>query len=116
ERGRVLRRDRVQEPDHAHRRVLVARIAGQPGEAQQTERGRRGAGRDRRVLELLAARDQRLVVVGGGEEAAALGVGEALQDRVRERARLAEPARVERGLVQGQQRLEQERVILEVGV
>ncbi len=77
----------------AERRLLVARLAGERGEPQQPERGGRAAGRDRRVLELLAAGDQRLVVGGGGEEAAALGVGEALEDLVGERARLGEPAR-----------------------
>ena len=81
------------------RGVLVARLARQRGEPQQPERGRRAAGRDRRVLELLAARDQ-LVVGADGEEAAALGVGEALEDLVRERPRLGEPAVVERRLVE----------------
>ena len=75
ERGRVLWGDRVQEPQHAERRLLVGVFARERGEPQQAVRGRGGAGRDRRVLELLAPRDQRLVVVGGGEEAAVLGVG-----------------------------------------
>ena len=43
-------------------------------------------------------------------------VAEALDHRVGQRARLAEPARVEARLVEGQQRLEQVGVILEVGV
>ena len=96
--------------------ALVGVLAGQRGEPQQPERGRRAARGDRRVLEVLAPRDELLVVVGGREEAALLGVGEALDDRVGERARLAEPARLEGRLVEVQQRLEQERVVLEVGV
>ena len=46
------------------------------------ERGGRVAGRDRVVVDVLAAGDQLLVVARGGEEAAALGVGEALDHRV----------------------------------
>jgi hypothetical protein len=56
------------------------------------------------------------VVGRRGEEAAVLGVGEALDDRV---ARARAPRRtsaLERRLVQREQRLEQERVVLEVGV
>src|SRR5215207_11456435 len=79
--GRMLGRDGVQQPQHAERRLLVAMLAGQRAEPQQPERGGRRAGGDRRVLELLAPRDQRLVVVGDGEEAAALAIREALQDR-----------------------------------
>ena len=111
----MLGRERVQQPDHAQRGLLVARLAGEPGQPQEPERGGRGAGRDRGILELLAARDQRLVVGGGGEEPAALGVGEAVEDLVRDPFRLGEPARLERCFVQRQQRLEQERVVLEVG-
>ena len=44
------------------------------------------AGGDRRVLEVLAPRDQRFAVGGGREEAAVLGVGEARDQRVGERA------------------------------
>ena len=115
ERVRVLRRDAVQQPDHPERRLLVAVLAGQRREPQQAERGGRGAGRDRGVLEVLAPRDQRLVVVRGREEAAVVGVGEAGDDRVRELARRVEPARVERRAVERQERLEQERMVLEVG-
>jgi hypothetical protein len=94
----------VQQPDRAERGLLVAVLAGQRGEPQQPERGRRLPGRDRVVLDVLAARDQLLVVGGGREEAAVLGVGEALDDRVGERASLGEPARVERRLVERDQR------------
>jgi hypothetical protein len=103
ERGRVLAGERVQKPDMADRRVLVARVTGQPREAQQPERGRRAAARYRRVLQLLAARDQLLVVGRGGEEAASLRVGETVEDLLGQRARLVEPARVECRLVQRQQ-------------
>ena len=83
--GGVLRGDRVQQPQHAERRLLVAVLAREPGQPQQPEGRRRRPGGDRRVLEVLAPGDQRLVVVGGGEEPAALRVGEALEDRVGER-------------------------------
>ena len=82
------------------RGLLVARLAGERGEPQQPERRARRAGRDRVVVEVLAPRDEPLVVVGGREEAAALGVGEALDHRVGERARLGEPALLERRLVE----------------
>ena len=113
ERLRVLRRDRVQQPDRAERRLLVAILARQCREPQQGERGGRLAGGDRVVLDLLAPGDQLLVVLVGREEPAVLAVGEALEDRVGERLRLGEPPRVERRLVERQQRVEQERVVLE---
>src|SRR5512132_295464 len=100
ERGRVLRGERVQQPDRAERGLLVAVLARERGEPQQPERRRRLAGRDRVVLDVLAARDQLLVVVGGREEAAVLGGGGALYDRVGECPRLGEPARVEGRLVE----------------
>ena len=56
-------------------------------------------------------------MVGGGRvEAAALGVVEALDRRLRQRAGLGEPALFEGRFVEGQQCLEQEGVVLEVGV
>ena len=112
---RIAPRHRMQQAQHADRLLLVARLAGQRREPQQPERRARRARRDRRVLELLAPRDQLLVVGRRGEEAAALGVAEARDDRVRQRPRLGEPARLERRLVQREQRLEQEGVVLEVG-
>ena len=84
---RVARRELVEQAQLAERGVLVARLAGQGREPQQAERGGRAARRDRRVLEVLAARDERLVVVGGREEAAALAVGEAREQRRRPSAR-----------------------------
>ena len=65
--------------------------------------------------DVLAPHDQLLVVVCGGEEAAAVGVGEQLDHLVGGLARGVEPANVERRLVQGQERLDQVRVVLEVG-
>ena len=109
-------RERMQEAQHADRAALVVVLAGERGQAQQPVRGARVAGRDRMVLGVLAAGHQALVVRGGLEEAAALLVGEALDHRVRQLARGGEPARLERRLVQGEQRLEQEGVVLEVGV
>ena len=68
------------------------------------------------VAEVLAAGDQLLVVVRGGEEAATLLVGEALDHRLGGLAGGVEPAHLEGRLVEAQQRLDQEGVVLEVGV
>ena len=116
ERRGVLGGDRVQQPQLPERELLVGGVAGERRQAQQPEGRRARTGRDRHVLELLAPRDELLVVVRGGEEAAVLAVGEAREDRVGHAARLGEPALLERRLVQRQQRLEQVRVVLEVGV
>src|SRR3954454_13209189 len=113
ERLRMLGGERGQQPDGAERRLFVAVLAGERRQPQQAERGRRLTGGDRVVLDVLAARDQLLVVLGGREEAAVLRVREALDDRVGERPRLGEPARVERRLVERDQRFEQEGVVLE---
>ena len=113
---RLLRRDPVQQPQDAHRALLVLVLAGQRGEPQQPVSGARVARRNRVVLEVLPARDEPLVVRGGLEESAPLLVGEARDHRVRGRARRAEPARVEGGLVEREQRLDEERVVLEVRV
>ena len=66
--------------------------------------------------EVLAAGDQLLVVVRGGEEAAALLVSEALDHRLGGLAGGVEPAHLQGRLVQPQHRLDQEGVVLEVGV
>ena len=68
------------------------------------------------VVDVLAPGDQLLVVLGGGEEAAALGVGEAGDHRIGRLAGGVEPAHLEGRLVERQQRLEQVGVVLEVGV
>ncbi len=95
---------------------LVGALAGQGREAQQAQRRRGVARGDRVVADLLAAGDQRFVVVGGREEAAALGVAEAGDHRVGERQGLLEPALLEGRFVEGEQGLEQEGVVLQVGV
>ena len=105
-----------EEAQHALRLALVGALAGQRREAQQAERRGAVARRDRVVADLLAARDQLLVVAGGREEAAALAVAEALDRRLGQRPRLVEPALLEGRLIQGEQRFEQEGVVLEVGV
>src|SRR5215213_7299883 len=80
ERGGVLGGDRVQQADHAERGVLVAVLAGQGGEPQQSQAGGRLARRDRVVLDVLAACDQPRVVRGRREEAAVVAIREALED------------------------------------
>ena len=96
--------------------ALVAVLAGERGEPQETEGRRRVARWDRVVLGILAARDQLLVVVRRREEAAALGVREAVDHRLGRLTRGVEPADLEGRLVERQQRLDQIRVVLEVGV
>ena len=54
--------------------------------------------------------------IGGGEEAAALGVAEAGDHGLGEGLGLLEPALLEGRFVKRQQRLEQEGVVLQVGV
>ena len=105
-----------QSGDHALRLLLVAMVAGQRSESQEAVRGGGVARGDRVVVDVLAARDQLLVVGGGGEEAAVLGVGEALDHRVRGRAGGVEPARLEGRLVERQQRLDQKGVVLQIGI
>ena len=105
-----------EEAEDAFGLLLVAALAGQRGEAQQAHRRGAVAGGDRVVADLLAAGDQRFVVVGGGEEAAALVVAEAGDHRLGELAGPLEPALLEGRFVEGEQRLEQEGVVLEVGV
>ena len=105
-----------EESQDAGRLAFVGAVSGQGGEAQQPQRGRGVAGGDRVVVDLLAAGDQRLVVVGGGEETAPLGIPEAGDRRTGEIAGLLEPAPLEGRLVQRQQRLEQEGVVLQVCV
>ena len=70
ERLRVPGRQLVQQAQHAHGLVLVAVLAGQRAEPQQPVGGARVARRDRVVLQVLAARQQPLVVGRGLEEAA----------------------------------------------
>ena len=87
---RVLRRDLVEQrgaPTSARSLVLV--LAGERRQAQQAVGGARVAGRDRVVLQVLAAGHELLVVGRGLEEAAALVVGEALDHRVGQLARRA---------------------------
>src|SRR5580658_7066008 len=105
----------VEQAEHPDGLVLVALLAGEESEAKQAEGGRRVPGGDGRVVEILAAGGEALVVVGGGEEAAVLGVGEVIDRRFGERRRLAVPALLERRLVQGEERLEQEGMVLKVG-
>jgi hypothetical protein len=101
----------------AERVALVLRRRPSARQPQQAPSPRaRAPGRDRGVLEVLAPRDQRFAVGGGREEAAVLGIGEAGDQRVGQRRRLGEPALLAGGFEQRDQRLQQEGVVLEVGV
>src|SRR3954451_2868126 len=116
ERLRVLERDLVQQAEDADRPVLVVVLAGQRGQPQQAVGGARVAGGDGVVLQVLATGQELLVVRRGLEEAAALLVGEARDHRVGELASGTKPARVERRLVEREERLEEEGVVLQVCV
>ncbi len=82
---RVLDGDRPQQTQDADGVLFVGRVAGQPREPQQRQGGGGVTRRDRRVIEILATRDQHLVVTRGGEEATPFGVREPRDHRVRER-------------------------------
>src|SRR6185436_3612229 len=102
ERGRVPRGGLVDEREHAQGGLGQGVVAGQRGQAQQPEGGGRAAGRNRRVLEVLAPGEQAMVG-RRGPEAAVLTVGEAVDQRRGEVARGRKPALLERGLVQREQ-------------
>ncbi len=116
ERGGMARRDLGYERDRAERVALVLLVAGELGEAQQADGCAGGAGGDGGVLEVLAPDDQRFAVCGGREETALLGVGEAGDHLVGQRHGLVKPALLAGGFEQRDQRLQQEGVVLEVGV
>src|SRR6187399_396788 len=95
--------------------AFVGALTGQGSEAEQAEGGGGVAGGDRVVADLLATGDQRFVIVRGGEEAAALRVGEAGEQGVGKVASAFEPDGLEARFVEGEQGLEQEGMVLEVG-
>src|ERR1700722_3794709 len=66
--------DRVQQRYDSCAIALIALLTRQLRETQQSHRGARSAGRDWRVLQLLAPGDQLFAVGGGREEAAVLMV------------------------------------------
>ena len=115
-RGAISRSERAERRDER----VAARRLGSPvswAEAQQAERGARGAGRDRRVLEVLAARDQRLRRRRRSRRSRrARGRRSARSARRRAPCAAQEPALLAGRFEQRQQRLEQEGVVLEVGV
>ena len=68
------------------------------------------------VVLVLAPGEQLLVVVGGEEEAAAFVVAVLLDHRVGQRLRLVEPLLLAGRVVQRQQAVDEEGVVVEVGV
>ena len=99
ERERVAADHRRQQAQDGQRLGLVAGLARQQRQTQQPVRGGGVPGRDRRVLEVLAPGERLRHAGRRGEEAAVLGVGEALDHLVGERDRLVVPAGLERRLV-----------------
>ena len=89
--------DLAQQREHAERLALVLLLAASAARgAAAPARRSEPPGGDRRVLEVLAPRDQRFAVRGGREEAAVLGVGEARDQRrppARAPARTSAPRR-----------------------
>ena len=105
-----------QQAEHPEGVTFVLAVARQQRKAQEPERSGRVARRDRGVLEVLAARRERLVVLRGGEETTALAIRETLDHRVGELHSLPVPPWVEGRLIERQKGLEQERVVLQVRV
>src|SRR5581483_767796 len=78
-----------QESQDPERVALVFAFAGQQGQPQEAEsRGRTPRG-DGRILEVLTAGHQGLLIGGGGEEAALRRISEPVDDLVRQHDRLA---------------------------
>ena len=91
--------------------VLVAPIAGERGEPEESERGE-AVGRRRRVVEqVLRAGDELLAVEAGGEHAACLRVPEEVEHRVGRRDGLGDPPTLARGLGEGDERLHERCVV-----
>ncbi len=91
--------------------VLVAPIAGQRGEPEESERGE-AVGRRRRVVEqVLRAGDELLTVDAGGEHAAFLRIPEEVEHRVGRRDGFGDPPTLARGLGEGDERLHERRVV-----
>ena len=113
ERGRVLAEHRGQRRDP----LLAARggvgVAGERGQAEQAVGGERVLGGRGVVLRVLGPHDQRLGVGAGGEEAAALLVGEQAHETVGDGPRLGQPGDVV-DLGQREERFEQRGVVLRV--
>ena len=79
--------------------IAVARFAGERSQAQQHQRGHGATGRDRVVLQAARARDERLGIVGGVEEAATRSF-EVVEDGVGQLTGSHEEAFLEGGLVE----------------
>src|SRR4051794_39009671 len=100
----------VEREDRA-RAIAVARLAGERLETQEAI-GRSGvAARNRVVVQILATHDELLVIVGRGEEPAAFGIREAGNHAIGRLPGSREPAFLEARLIEGEQRLDEERVI-----
>jgi hypothetical protein len=116
ERRRVARRHLVQEAHDGDRLALVFLLARQLREPHQPDGCARATRGDRRVLDVLAAGDQGLSVRGRREEAALLGIGEAGDHLVGQPRGGVEEAHLAGRFEQRYQRLEQEGMVLQVGV
>ena len=91
-------------------------FSGEYGQAQQGLRGDAVARRRGIVRPDLVALDQHFVVVAGEEESAVLLVFEACQQRIGELHRKGQVCTAVFGLQQFQQRIQQKRMIVQIGV
>ena len=100
----------------ARRGFAIARLAGEMPEPVQRKRRDAVAGWRRVVAAALGAIQQLLVIVADEKESAVLAVFELVEQHVRERARPLEISRAKIVLHELDQRVEQKRVIVEIGV
>ncbi len=94
----------------------ISRSIQQLRQPQEQLGGQRVARRHSAVDEILAPRDQHLVVVRGLEEAGSGRVAELRQDRLGQAGRSLQPAQLEGGLVERDQPQRHGRVVFQVGV
>ena len=95
--------------------ALELGVAVDTPESKQHERGHGVPGR-RVIVEFLPACDETVPVAGVDEEAAALGIGEPLDEDGRKTPSLLEPAQLSRRPVELEQPVGNVRVVLEIGV
>ena len=92
--GRGPLHQRVREPEDADRQLLELGVAVDAREAEEHEGRHRVPGGGRMVVELLAARHEPVALGRVDVEAAAVGIGEELDEQPGQPTRLLEPAQV----------------------
>ena len=105
--------ERAEAAQDPFRGLAPAGLAGDRLQPQEGQRRHRVAGRLRSVVARLLAREQLFAVFRGAEIAAVRAVGEARLELLVQGARLAQPARLARRLVQVHEPSREEGVVLE---